>query len=93
MKPQHEKPFEFEQLILSPGILYRVILEFRDVDCKSHHPGEEWTFLGYDFFPYDAAYTLFVSSRLGVEEVIRLQDDPQEQKQILKSFNQYIALA
>ena len=93
MKPQYEKALEFGEITLRPGARYRVILEFRDVDGKPHCLGEEWIFLGYDFFPYDAGYTLFVLSTVGAESVIRMQDHPQEQEHILKSFHQYVALS
>ena len=91
MIPQQTKPLALDKITLVPGVRYRIATSFRDVDCKPHTAGEEWTFVGYDFFPYDAGYTLFAESADGSSVIIRLQDHEQEQASILREFDQFVA--
>jgi hypothetical protein len=58
---------------LEAGQRYRVTRAFDDFDGDTHPAGEEWTFLGASFLPYDDGLSLFVS-RDGVREwQIRMQ--------------------
>ena len=91
MIPQQTKPLELETITLVPGVRDRIANYFRDADCKLHSAGEEWTFVGYDFFPYDAGYTIFAESKDGTYVVMRLQDHEQEQASILRVFDQFVA--
>lgn len=91
MIPQQTKPLELDRITLVPGVRYRIENSFRDVDSKLLAAGEEWTFVGYDFFPYDAGYTLFAESKHGTCVIMRLQDHEQEQAGILRAFDQFVS--
>ena len=47
--------------ISSPGKRYRVIKAFKDFDRQDHPIGEEWTYIGTAFLPYDDGRSIFVS--------------------------------
>jgi hypothetical protein len=81
----------YEHLV--PGRRYRVVKEFIDFDRQVHPVGEEWTFLGTAFLPYDDGRSLFVSLDGVREWHIRMQDRPEEQGGILDNLNVYVAEA
>jgi len=46
---------------LVPGKCYRVVKAFTDFDRDEHPVGEEWSYIGTAFLPYDEGRPLFVS--------------------------------
>jgi len=72
------------------GHRYRVVREFNDYDGALHPVGEEWTFLGAAFLPYDDGWSWFVSFDGTHEWHIRLQDRPGEQGHVLASLAHYV---
>jgi hypothetical protein len=78
---------------LTPGRRYLVVKEFRDFDRQLHPVGEEWTFLGTAFLPYDDGRSLFVSLDGVREWHIRMQDREEEQRGILDDLANYIVEA
>ncbi len=78
---------------MTPGKRYRVIKSFRDFDGQDHPIGEEWTYLGTAFLPYDDGLSLFVSLDGDREWHIRMQDRAEEQGPILDRLQDYVALA
>jgi hypothetical protein len=76
--------------MLLPGRRYRVVKEFRDFDREIHPVGEEWTFLGTAFLPYDDGRSLFVSFDGVREWHIRMQDRAEEQRGILDDLGAYL---
>jgi hypothetical protein len=75
---------------LRPGVRYRVIQAFTDFDRQVHPVGEEWSYLGTAFLPYDDGRSLFVSLDGVGEWHIRMQDRPEEQGPILDNLNAYV---
>ena len=75
---------------LHVGKRYRVSREFVDFDRVPHTVGEEWTFLGHNYLPYDAGLSLFVSLDDAQEWHIRMQDYPEEQQAIIDNFSTYL---
>ena len=90
MNPQQKRKVEFGRLTLNPGARYRVTREFQDYDSKFHNVGEEWDFIGYDFFPYDAGYTFYVALKRGSESAFRMQEHPDAQERLLADLHSYI---
>ena len=78
---------------LVAGRRYRVTRRFTDFDADAHLPGEEWTFLGKSFLPYEDGLSLFVSLDGTREWQIRLQWRPEGQAEILDHLSVYLALA
>jgi len=76
---------------MEPGKRYRVIKAFTDFDRQEHPVGEEWTYLGTAFLPYDDGRSLFVSLDGTCEWHIRMQDRAEEQGPILDRFHEYVA--
>lgn len=75
---------------LVAGKRYRVIKAFKDFDRQDHPIGEEWTYIGTSFLPYDDGRSFFVSID-GTREVhIRMQDRAEEQGPILDHFRDYV---
>jgi hypothetical protein len=72
------------------GQRYRVVKQFSDYDKGVHPVGEEWTFLGSNFVPYEDGMSFFVSPD-GTREIhIRLQWRPEEQADILDDTGTYL---
>jgi hypothetical protein len=78
---------------LRVGQRYRVILQFADYDKSIHPVGEEWTFLGHSFLPYEDGMSFFVSLDDVQEWHLRLQWRPEEQAEILDHLDRYLAPA
>lgn len=76
---------------MMPGKRYRVIKEFNDFDRSVHPVGEEWTYIGTAFLPYDDGRSIFVSVDGEREWHIRMQDREEEQRDILDALPTYIA--
>ena len=81
--------FEF----LETGRRYRVCGAFTDFDGDVHVPGEEWTFLGTSFLPYDDGLSLFVSLDGSREWQIRMQWRPETQGVVLDGLASYLVPA
>lgn len=77
-------------LHLLPGHRYRVVKEFIDFDKDVHPAGEEWTYIGTAFLPYDDGRSLFVSADGIREWHIRMQDREEEQRGILDALAQHV---
>lgn len=78
---------------MEPGKRYRVIKAFTDFDRQEHPAGEEWTYLGTAFLPYDDGRSLFVSLDGARQWHIRMQDRTEEQGPILDRFHEYVGPA
>ncbi|MEP6764822.1 MAG: DUF3601 domain-containing protein [Gemmatimonadaceae bacterium] len=76
---------------LQPGNRYRVIRAFADYDKSVHAVGEEWTFRGQNFVPYDDGMSWFVSHDGVNDRQIRLQWRREEQADILDDLPGYLA--
>lgn len=76
---------------MTPGKRYRVIKAFTDFDRAVHPVGEEWTYIGTAFLPYDDGRSIFVSVDGEREWHIRMQDRAEEQQPILDALPEYIA--
>lgn len=76
---------------MTAGKRYRVIKAFIDYDRCEHPVGEEWTYLGTAFLPYDDGRSLFVSADGEKQWHIRMQDRAEEQGPILDTLRDYIA--
>jgi len=76
--------------MLHPGHSYRVTQAFRDYDGTIHPLGEQWTYLGYNFLPYDDGLSLFVSLDGEQEWHIRMQLRPEEQGPIVHDLSLYV---
>ena len=77
--------------MFEPGRRYRVIRAFPDFDNDQHPVGEEWTYLGTAFLPYDDGRSIFVSADGAREWHIRMQDRAEAQRDILDNLASYIA--
>lgn len=82
-----------EYQFLTAGERYRVVREFVDYDGDAHPAGEEWTFLGTSFLPYDDGRSLFVSLDGVREWHVRMQARPEAQGEILDRLSEYVAPA
>jgi hypothetical protein len=76
---------------LLPGKHYEVRRAFVDYDGGEHPVGEHWTFLTYNFLPYDDGLSLFVSLDGQQEWHIRLQDREEEQRGIVSELQSYVS--
>jgi Domain of unknown function (DUF3601) len=74
---------------LKKGETYKVIREFSDYDSKIHHVGETWTFEKTTFLPYESGLSLFVTEN-GQSVMYRFQDEPQQQRDLLSNFMNYV---
>jgi hypothetical protein len=83
------RPHDF----LQPGHRYRVSREFRDFDGDVHPAGEEWTFLGSSFVPYEDGLSLFVSLDGVREWQIRMQWRDEAQAGVLDALAAYVGAA
>jgi hypothetical protein len=77
---------------LRPSKRYRVIKTFKDYDGDIHSKGEEWTFLGYSFLPYDDGLSWFVSFDGKREWRIPMRWNELSQGAIIDSLSEYICL-
>ena len=75
---------------LAAGRRYRVIRAFTDFDGAEHPVGEEWTFLGCAFLPYDDGLSWFVSLDGEREWHIRLQWRDEAQGPMIDTLANYI---
>ena len=80
-------------LFLKAGRRYRVLRAFTDYDGDVHPPGEEWTFLGTSFLPYDDGLSLFVSLDGRQEWQMRMQMRPEAQGAVLDALESFIGPA
>ena len=78
---------------LVAGKRYRVIKPFKDFDRQDHPVGEEWTYIGTAFLPYDDGRSIFVSLDGDREWHIRMQDREGEQREILDTLRTYVSAA
>lgn len=76
---------------LHASMRYVVIKEFKDFDRHVHPVGEEWSFLGYSFLPYDNGMSFFVSFDDLQEWRLRLQWRAEEQGRVLDRLAEYIS--
>ena len=74
---------------LWPGRDYVVARAFRDFDGGEHKPGENWTFIGSSFLPYDDGLSLFVVID-GQRMQIRMQWRDEEQGPIIDRLQDYV---
>jgi hypothetical protein len=75
---------------LIPGHSYTVVQDFVDYDGYVHKVGEQWTFLGSSFLPYESGLSLFVSLDGSNEWQIRMQDVPEQQGSIVHHLEMFI---
>ena len=85
----HSKPDSWE--MLQPGHIYCVTQSFLDFDGTQHPVGEQWTYLSFNFLPYDDGLSLFVSLDAEQEWHIRMQLRPEEQGAIMRNLSHYLA--
>lgn len=78
---------------LEPGRRYAVALAFADFDGADHPVGESWTYLGYNFVPYDDGLSLFVSLDGTQEWQIRLCWRPDDQGPVIDALDTHVAPA
>ncbi len=76
---------------MTPGKRYRVVKAFKDFDGAIHAVGEEWTYIGTAFLPYDDGRSIFVSVDGEREWHIQMQDRAEEQQPILDKLHEYVA--
>ena len=77
---------------LRSGQRYRVTKDFSDYDRHVHPAGEEWTFLGYSFLPYDDGMSFFISLDGLQEWQLRLQWRTEEQGHVLDNLSEYVGV-
>jgi hypothetical protein len=75
---------------LIAGRCYKVMQEFIDYDHFVHNVGEEWTFLGSSFLPYESGLSLFVSLDGSHEWQIRMQCISEQQGTIVQHLEMFI---
>jgi Domain of unknown function (DUF3601) len=75
---------------LEPGRRYTVAQPFADFDGEAHPAGESWTYLGYNFVPYDDGLSLFVSLDGTQEWQIRLCWRPENQGAIIDALGDHV---
>jgi hypothetical protein len=78
---------------LQPGRRYRVVREFMDFDGRVHGEGEEWTFVGTNFLPYDDGLSVFVRGDDGHDRQIRLQWRDEAQGPVIDHLSEYLVAA
>ena len=69
---------------------YRVVQAFTDNDGHSHPIGEEWTFLGFSFLPYDDGLSWFVSLDGKQEWHIPMQWRPEAEGKVIDALATYV---
>lgn len=69
---------------------YRVIREFADYDNSIHPVGEEWTFHGQNFVPYDDGMSWFISDDGANERQVRMQWRRDQQADVLDELESYL---
>ena len=78
---------------LKIGERYRVIRAFTDFDGGNHPVGEEWTFEGHSFLPYDDGLSLFVSPGEGAMRHIRMRWTDDDQGPVVDALESYLRSA
>lgn len=68
---------------------YVVVKTFRDFDGGVHEPGENWTFIGSSFLPYDDGLSLFAVIG-GLRRQVRMQWRDEEQGPIIDNLKDYL---
>jgi hypothetical protein len=76
--------------MLKAGRRYRVIRPFSDYDGDAHPAGEEWTFLGFSFLPYEDGLSWFVSLDGAREWHIRMQWRDEAQGPVVDALAEYL---
>lgn len=79
---------DFHHLII--GRRYRVVKIFTDYDRGEHPVGEEWTFEGHSFLPYDDGLSLFVALDDGRTQHIRMRWTPEDQGPVVDALPHYV---
>jgi hypothetical protein len=81
-----------DHLSLKGGQRYRVIQAFTDFDGDTHPVGEEWTFRGHCFLPYEDGLSWFVSltGDEAQEWHIRMQWREDQQGPVIDNLDQYV---
>ena len=74
---------------LRPGQRYRVALPFTDHDGVRHPAGQEWTFVGHSYLPYENGLSLFVREE-GVLRQIRLRDAPEDERAVVERLEAFV---
>jgi hypothetical protein len=74
------------------GGRYVVIKAFTNFDGREHPVGEQWTFRGDNFLPYDDGLSLFLTIEGQGERQIRMRWIPGDQGEILDRFRDYVVL-
>lgn len=74
---------------LSPGRDYVVARAFRDFDNGDHRPGENWTFIGSSFLPYDDGLSLFAVID-GQHRQVRMQWRDEAQGPVIDNLKEYL---
>lgn len=90
MDPKHARPTEYGSLRLVLGRRYRIVQEFRDHHGSVHPVGEEFTYRGYSYFPYDEGHTIYVSTAVGKESFISLCGLDPAQNRVLEAMHEFI---
>ena len=75
---------------LVAGRRYRVTREFADFDGMLHPLGEEFTFLGYAFLPYEDGMSFFISLDGVSEWLLPLQWRAETQGAVLSFLRDYL---
>jgi hypothetical protein len=79
---------DFKHLVI--GRRYRVAKAFIDFDRGKHPIGEEWTFEGHSFLPYDDGLSLFVSKEEGDVTHIRMRWTDEDQGPVVDALETYV---
>jgi hypothetical protein len=79
---------DFQHLVI--GKRYRVVRAFTDFDRRGHPAGEEWTFEGHSFLPYDDGLSLFVQPDKGGAHQIRMRWTPEDQGPVVDALREYV---
>jgi hypothetical protein len=74
---------------LEPGRHYEVVEPFVDYDSGEHRAGERWTYLTYNFVPYDDGLSLFATID-GLDRQIRMRWTREDQGAIIDALDQYV---
>ncbi len=74
---------------LSPEHDYVVVQAFGDFDGAEHKVGENWTFIGSSFLPYDDGLSLFAMID-GQRRQVRMQWRDEEQGPIIDNLGGYL---
>jgi hypothetical protein len=78
---------------LTPGARYAVLQAFEDADGLVHAVGEQWTYLGYNFVPYEDGLSLFVAVDGQGQRQIRLRWREDAQGPVVDTLDSHIGPA